>query len=129
MAAGKKTGGRTAGTPNRRTAAVEAAMQVVAAQFKEAVPAAFDGDGVCYLQTVYRDPAQPTELRMDAAAKAARFERPTLAAVFSRDATPVPATQAAADERIRALLQKGLGGAVTIDGVAADDSACGPESG
>ncbi len=56
-------------------------MQVVAEKLKQVVPGAFEGDGVAYLQTVYRDPHQPTELRMDAAAKAARFERPTLAAI------------------------------------------------
>jgi hypothetical protein len=81
MAAGHKTGGRVKGTPNRRTAAVEAAARAVAERFKAEVPTAFEGDGVAYLQIVYRDPHQPTELRMDAAARAARFERPTLAAI------------------------------------------------
>src|ERR1700742_1237891 len=81
MAAGHKTGGRVKGTPNRRTAAVEAAARAVAERFKAEVPTAFDGDGVAYLQTVYRDPSAPQELRLDAAAKAARFERPTLAAI------------------------------------------------
>jgi hypothetical protein len=33
------------------------------------------------MQSVYRDPSFSQELRLDAAAKAARFERPTLAAV------------------------------------------------
>ena len=78
---GPQTGGRVKGTPNRRTAAVEAAARAVAERFKAEVPTAFDGDGVAYLQTVYRDPSAPQELRLDAAAKAARFERPTLAAV------------------------------------------------
>src|SRR6478672_8170844 len=81
VAAGHTTGGRVKGTPNRRTAAVEAAARGVAERFKAEVPTAFDGDGVAFLQTVYRDPHQPTELRMDAAARAPRFERPTLAAI------------------------------------------------
>jgi hypothetical protein len=56
-------------------------MQVVAEKLKQAVPGAFEGDGVAYMQSVYRDPSFSQELRLDAAAKAARFERPTLAAV------------------------------------------------
>ena len=82
MRGGPREGaGRPKGARNRRTVAVERAMKVVAERLKQAVPDAFEGDGVAYLQTVYRDPHQPTELRMDAAAKAARFERPTLAAI------------------------------------------------
>src|SRR6476661_3735635 len=82
MRGGPREGaGRPTGARNRRTVAVERAMKVVAERLKQAVPDAFEGDGVAYLQTVYRDPHQPTELRMDAAAKAARFERPTLAAI------------------------------------------------
>src|SRR6476659_7249044 len=81
MAAGHKTGGRVKGTPNRRTAAVEAAARTVAERFKAEVPNAFEGDGVAYMQSVYRDPSFPQELRLEAAAKAARFERPTLAAI------------------------------------------------
>ena len=60
-------------------------MEVVAAQFKRQVPEAFDGDGVAFLQTVYRNPGVAVEVRIDAAAKAARFERPTLSAVAMRE--------------------------------------------
>ena len=88
MAAGHKTGGRVKGTPNRRTAAVEAAGRAVAERFKAEVPNAFEGDGVAYMQSVYRDPSFSHELRLDAAAKAARFERPTLAAVAVQQAPP-----------------------------------------
>jgi len=82
MRGGAREGaGRPKGAKNQRTVAVEQAMQVMAEKLKQVVPDAFEGDGVAYLQTVYRDPHQPTELRMDAAARAARFERPTLAAI------------------------------------------------
>jgi hypothetical protein len=101
------------GAKNKRTVAVETAMQVVAERFRAEVPAAFDGDGVAYLQTVYRDPHQPTELRMDAAAKAARYERPALAATLTRDVTPAR-DPAAMDERIAELLRKGLGSGVAV---------------
>ena len=71
------------GARNKRTVAVEQAMQVVAERLKEVVPGAFEGDGVAYMQSVYRDPSFPPELRLDAAAKAARFERPALAATLN----------------------------------------------
>ena len=82
MRGGRREGaGRPKGAKGKRTIAVEKAMQVVAEKLKQAVPDAFEGDGVAYMQSVYRDPSFPQELRLDAAAKAARFERPTLAAI------------------------------------------------
>ena len=82
MRGGKRAGsGRPAGAKNKRTVAVETAARAVAERFKAEVPTAFDGDGVAYLQTVYRDPSARQELRLDAAAKAARFERPQLSAI------------------------------------------------
>jgi hypothetical protein len=56
-------------------------MEFVAQKLKQTVPDAFEGDGVAFMQAVYRDPSFSLELRLDAAAKAARFERPTLAAI------------------------------------------------
>jgi len=55
-------------------------MKTVAVQFADAVPDAFQGDGVAFLQTVYKDPTVSLAVRLDAAAKAARFERPMLSA-------------------------------------------------
>src|ERR1700761_8918615 len=82
MRGGRREGaGRPKGAKGKRTVAVEHAMHVVAEKLKQSVPDAFEGDGVAYMQSVYRDPSFPQELRLDAAAKAARFERPTLAAV------------------------------------------------
>ena len=63
---------RSQAVPDRRQGEVEAAMKVVASEFAEAVPDAFAGDGVAFLQTVYKDPRLPLSIRMDAAAKAAR---------------------------------------------------------
>jgi hypothetical protein len=59
-------------------------MQAVAERLKETVPHAFEGDGVAFLQTVYKDPSYPLSTRLDAAAKAARFERPVLSATNMR---------------------------------------------
>ena len=77
MAQGKKTGGRRKGTPNKRTAALKAAAAATIERFEQDMPAAFDGDGVAFLQTIYRNPSLELSMRIDAAAKAARYERPT----------------------------------------------------
>lgn len=108
--------GRPMGAKNKRTVAVEQAMALVADKLKAAVPDAFEGDGVAYLQSVYRDPQFSVELRMDAASKAARYERPALGAVMTKDVTPASATPAEIDSRIAALLRKGMAGAALIDG-------------
>jgi hypothetical protein len=52
-----------------------AAAQAIAA----AIPGAFEGDAHALLMAIYKDPAQPTELRLDAAKAAIRFEKPALA--------------------------------------------------
>ena len=87
MRGGRREGaGRPSGAKGKRTVAVEQAMQVVADKLKQAVPDAFEGDGVAYMQSVYRDPSFSQELRLDAAAKAARYERPALSAVALQQA-------------------------------------------
>jgi hypothetical protein len=88
------------------------------------MPTAFDGDGVAYLQTMYRDPAVPQELRLDAAAKAARFERPTLAAIAMQQPPPrtrldLSALTAGEQEQLLGLMQKLMGrrtGVAAING-------------
>jgi hypothetical protein len=84
----------------------EAARQVVA-QFQVDHPDAFPGDAVSLLQCVYKNPDLPLEVRIDAASKACRFERPALAATLVRDMTPASATPGAIDARITELLLKG----------------------
>jgi hypothetical protein len=44
---------------------------------------------VSLMQCIYRDASLPLEIRLDAASKAARFERPALAAVMTNDASNV----------------------------------------
>jgi len=88
-------------------------MQIAAEKLKQAVPDAFEGDGVAYMQAVYRDPSFSQELRLDAAARAARFERLTLAAVAVQQ-TPkarVDLSALSAEERaiMRVLLRKAMG--------------------
>jgi hypothetical protein len=93
-------------------------MEVVAEKLKQVVPNAFEGDAVAYMQTVYRDPSFSQELRLDAAAKAARFERPTLTAVAVQQAPPprIDVSMLTADERrtLHQLMLRVLGRPTTL---------------
>jgi hypothetical protein len=80
-----KTGGRKAGTRNRRTIALQTATAAAAEQIKTALgPDAFDGDAHALLASIYRDPRQPIGLRLDAAKAAIAYERPRLAAIETK---------------------------------------------
>jgi hypothetical protein len=72
-----KTGGRKAGTPNRKTAALKQAV----VEAVGALPDAFEGDSYAFLATVYRDKTQPLNMRLDAAKTAIAYERPRLSNV------------------------------------------------
>src|SRR5215207_200818 len=77
-----KTGGRKAGTPNRRTREIEAAARQTVEQVTEVLQAAdmqpFDGDAHALLVAVYKNPAQEWNIRVDAAKVAIRYEKPAL---------------------------------------------------
>jgi hypothetical protein len=62
--------------------------------------ARFEGDGVACLQTVYKNPSLPLPVRLDAAAKAARFVRPMLSATNMR---VIRSLQDLTDEELDAL--------------------------
>ncbi len=72
--------GRPKGTPNKRTAAIKDAVAKAADRLEAEIPNAFVGDAHAFLVSIYKDPQQPIELRMEAAGKAIRFEKPALAA-------------------------------------------------
>jgi hypothetical protein len=79
---GKKTGrprGRPRGAKNKRTTEREAAMREVAVQIEKSVDGAFQGDALAFLTSIYKDPAKPENLRIDAAKVAIRYERAPLA--------------------------------------------------
>jgi hypothetical protein len=81
---GIKTGrprGRPAGAKNKQTAARAARMQEAAQAISEVIQGAFDGDSHTLLMTVYKDPAQPWPIRLDAAKAALPYEKPRLASV------------------------------------------------
>jgi len=69
------------GSLNRRTKELEAKAAEAAQIVGAAIPGAFEGDAHALLMTIYKDPAQPMELRLDAAKAAIRFEKPVLAAI------------------------------------------------
>jgi hypothetical protein len=53
-------------------------MQEAAKKIEAVVPDAFEGDGHAFLVSMYKDPAQPIERRLDAAKAAIPYERPRL---------------------------------------------------
>ncbi len=85
MALGKKTGGRRKGVPNRRSSETRKAVAKVRERIIEVLPEIantepFEGDAHAFLMSVYKDQSNSTVLRMDAAAKAIRYEKPALQA-------------------------------------------------
>lgn len=69
MAAGRKTGGRKPGTPNRATKA------------REELIASSGLSPLEYMLTTLRDESQPVNVRLDAAKAAAQYVHPKLSAV------------------------------------------------
>src|SRR5689334_20372416 len=110
--AGRPRGSEGAATKSRRAAKLELSRKV-AVQFQLDHPNAFPGDSLDFLRCIYKNPDLDLAVRMDAAGRAARFERPTLAAVAMQQ-TPearVDLSALSAEERaaMAGLLRKALG--------------------
>ncbi len=71
--------GRPPGSKNKKTLALEEAARQAAAS----IDGAFEGDAHAFLTAVYRDPAVPLEIRIMAAGRALRVEKPALSASHS----------------------------------------------
>jgi hypothetical protein len=76
-----KTGGRKAGTPNKRTVALRTATATAAEQIHATL-----GSQVAHalLMTVHKDLSQPIGLRMEAAKAALPYEKPRLASIENK---------------------------------------------
>jgi len=72
---GRKTGGRKAGTRNRRTVESERAATEAARKISATIKGAFEGDAHELLMAVYKDPDQPLQVRIDAAKAALPYEK------------------------------------------------------
>jgi hypothetical protein len=55
-------------------------MEETSERLSQAFPEAFHGDAHALLMSVYKDPAQPIAVRLEAAGKAIGYEKPKLAA-------------------------------------------------
>lgn len=71
--------GRPPGSKNKKTLELEAASRRAVAQIDDA----FDGDAHAFLQAVYKNPNIPVEVRIMAASRALRVEKPALSATNS----------------------------------------------
>ncbi len=71
--------GRPPGRKNNKTLALEEAARQAAAS----IDGAFEGDAHAFLTAVYRDPAVPLDIRIMAAGRALRVEKPALSASHS----------------------------------------------
>ena len=72
--------GRPPGRKNNATLAMEEAARKAAA----GIDGAFEGDAHAFLQAVYRNPEVPLEIRIMAAGRALRVEKPVLSASQAR---------------------------------------------
>lgn len=76
MAIGRKTGGKVKGSKNKRTLAREEQIRAAAEAMKASGIPVYEGDAHAYLMTIYKNEGLPTDVRLDAAKAAVRFEKP-----------------------------------------------------
>lgn len=95
--------GRPPGRKNNKTLALENAAQKALA----AIDSAFDGDAHAFLQAVYKNPDVPLEVRIMAAGRALRVEKPVLSA--SRSEVQVNLNVAERLQAARLRVTKALG--------------------
>lgn len=77
--------GRPVGSQGKKTKNLENSIirsRVVAERLIGSL--AFEGDALAYLCTIYKDPEQTQEVRIDAAKAALPYERPRLAAIAAK---------------------------------------------
>jgi hypothetical protein len=84
----KKTGGRVAGTPNKRKR--QAVVAEAIARVGETIANAFAGDAHALLVAIYKDPRQNLHTRLEAAKAALPYEKPRLQSVTLAGDTDKP---------------------------------------
>ena len=102
--------GRPPGRKNNKTIALEKAARKAAADIDNA----FEGDAHAFLQAVYRNPEVPLEIRIMAAGRALRVEKPTLSSAKSQ--VDVQFDIGSRLEAARKRVAMAEAGVVTIDG-------------
>lgn len=98
--------GRKKGSTNRRIKRLRSVMREVALKIGKLVPDAFEGDGHALMVAIYKDPRIPIDMRLDAAAKAAPYEKPRLASVehVGKDGGPIKIEDRSPRDLAKALL-------------------------
>lgn len=92
--------GRKKGSTNQRIKRLRSEMRSISLKFGELVPDAFEGDGHALMVAIYKHPDVPLEVRLDAAAKAARYEKPSLQAIEHSGNRDKPVQQVTRIERV-----------------------------
>jgi hypothetical protein len=75
---GERRGGRQKGTRNKRSKALDDARARAEALIEGTIPGAFVGNAHALLMAIYKDPALPLHVRVDAAKAAIGYEKPRL---------------------------------------------------
>lgn len=75
-------------------------MRAVAMKVGGVIPEAFEGDGHALMVAIYKDPRLPLDMRLDAASKAARYEKPQLQAIEHSGNQDKPVQQVTRIERV-----------------------------
>src|SRR5450432_2040464 len=105
---GERRGGRQPGVKNKRTVEREAALAKAAAEIEGVLgDHAFDGDAHALLMAVYKNAAQPIELRLDAARAAIGFEKPRLSSVDANVKNAVD-FESMSDDELQSYLKNGI---------------------
>ena len=91
--------GRPPGSKNKKTLALEEATRKAVAT----IDGAFEGDAHAFLQAVYKNPDVPLEIRILAASRALRVEKPTLSASQSTQNVNIGIAERLGTARMRVI--------------------------
>ena len=107
--------GRPPGRKNNRTLQLEEAARAAVASLAET----FDGDAHAFVASVYKNPTLPLEIRIMAAGRALRVEKPSLSSVQGRVDVNFDIAERLQAARLRATEARKNGG-LLLEGGAID---------